>query len=103
VTALIDYRGEARNYRDQARRYYRAARRLERIVAPRYDANAADAAGRAVRNDQGAGEQWTSIAAVNLSLAAQARELAPKYREFAREANARARWYESKAIALQAA
>jgi hypothetical protein len=88
VAAVIGYRGAARNYRDQARRYYRAARRLQRIVAPRSDANAADAASRARTQRPGAGEQRTSIAEVNLSSAAPGPRAG-------RETCARARWYES--------
>jgi hypothetical protein len=101
VTALIDYRGAARRDREQAQRYYRAARRLDHVLAPRYDAQAADAAGRAARNDHGAGEHWACVAETSLSLAVQARELVTQYREFARQAAARARWYESMARDLQ--
>jgi hypothetical protein len=93
MTRLIDYKGCARQHRDRAARYYRRARRLERVLAPQYEDLAAEAAELADRNDEGQAERWAEVADANLALAAQARELAPVLRRFAREENARARWF----------
>jgi hypothetical protein len=108
TTALIDYQGSAREAREQARRYYRAARRLEHREAPRYEANAerydqfADAAARGRYGDgdqmpaSGTAEQWRNLAAGQRALAAEARVLAPRHRQTARERNTLACWYETR-------